>query len=263
MPAAQAVVAVDDAAVEIVEVGGRKAAAVELYHRAQIGRNDRHDIHNHPRGAVAGFPERLDHLEPADRAHPLLPGCRPNIAAQLLAHLLEIELLQELLDRLGAHADAEGIAVLFERIVILALGEQVLLLEVGLARINNDIVSEIEDFLERARGHIKDEAHAARDALEIPDMRDGRCEFDMPHALAAHLCARHLDAAAVADNALVADALVLAAVALPVARRSEDALTEEAVALRFERAVVDGLRLFHFAVRPLTNFIGGSESDPH
>ena len=85
----------------------------------------------------------------------------------------------------------------------------------------------------------------------------------MPHALAAHLCARHLDAAAVADNAFVADALVLSAVALPVARRSKDALAEEAVTLGLQGTVVDGLRLFYLAVRPCTNFIGRSESDPH
>ena len=32
----EAVVAVDDAAVEVVEVGGREAATVELHHRAQL-----------------------------------------------------------------------------------------------------------------------------------------------------------------------------------------------------------------------------------
>jgi hypothetical protein len=37
----EAVVAVDDAAVEVVEVGRREAAAVELDHRAQLRRDDR------------------------------------------------------------------------------------------------------------------------------------------------------------------------------------------------------------------------------
>ena len=39
----QAVVAVDDAAIEIVEVGGREASAVERHQRAQLGRDHRHD----------------------------------------------------------------------------------------------------------------------------------------------------------------------------------------------------------------------------
>src|SRR6267143_2124252 len=72
----------------------------------------------------------------------------------------------------------------------------------------------------------------------------------MAHALAAHLGAGHLDAALVADDALVAVALVLSAVAFPVPRRTEDALAEKTVALRAERAVVDGLRLRDLAVRP-------------
>jgi len=63
------------------------------------------------------------------------------------------------------------------------------------------------------------------------------------HPLTAHLLAGDLDAAALADDALVADTLVLAAVALPVLGRTEDALAEEAVLLGLQRAVVDRLRL--------------------
>ena len=43
-----------------------------------------------------------------------------------------------------------------------------------------------------------------------------------------------LDTAAIADLALVADALVLAAVALPVLGRSKNALAVQAVALRLQ-----------------------------
>ena len=75
-------------------------------------------------------------------------------------------------------------------------------------------------------------------------MADGRGQFDVAHALAADLRLGDLDAAAVADLALIADALVLTAVALPVLRRSKDALAVQAVALRLQGAVVDGLRPF-------------------
>jgi hypothetical protein len=71
----------------------------------------------------------------------------------------------------------------------------------------------------------------------------GRSEVDVAHALTAHLGPRDLDAAALADDALVADALVLAAVALPVLGRTEDALAEEPVLLGLQRAVVDRLGL--------------------
>src|SRR5439155_8025907 len=82
-----------------------------------------------------------------------------------------------------------------------------------------------------------------------------------PHPLAPHLGTRDLDAAALADDALVADALVLAAVALPVLGGTEDALAEEAVLLRLQRPVVDGLRLGDLAARPGPDLLRRGESD--
>ena len=70
-----------------------------------------------------------------------------------------------------------------------------------------------------------------------------------------------LDAAAVADLALIADALVLAAVALPVLGGTKNPLAEQAVALRLQGAVVDGLRLLDLAVGPLANLLRGGEAD--
>ena len=84
----------------------------------------------------------------------------------------------------------------------------------------------------------------------------------MTHALAPHLLPRDLHAAALADDPLVADALVLAAVALPVLRPTEDALAEEAVLLRLERSVVDRLRLGDLAGRPVTDLLRRCEADP-
>src|SRR5204862_3712645 len=98
-----------------------------------------------------------------------------------------------------------------------------------------------------ARGH----------GLEEPDVRDGRGEVDVAHALTAHLGPRVLHAAALADDALVADALVLAAVALPVLGRTEDALAEQAVLLRLQRAVVDRLGLRDLAARPRADLLRG------
>ena len=85
-------------------------------------------------------------------------------------------------------------------------------------------------------------------ATQVPDVHGRRGELDVAHAVAADLRAGDLDATAFADDALEADALVLAAVALPVAGRAEDLLAEEAVLLGPQRAVVDGLGLLHFTV---------------
>ena len=60
----QPVVAVDDAAVEIVEVGGGEASAIEGNQRAQLGRDHGNDVEDHPLRLVAGFAERFHHAQP-------------------------------------------------------------------------------------------------------------------------------------------------------------------------------------------------------
>ena len=54
----------------------------------------------------------------------------------------------------------------------------------------------------------------------------------MSHALSADIRFGDLYAASVADNTLIADLLVLSAVALPVLAGSEDPLTEQTVLFR-------------------------------
>jgi hypothetical protein len=108
----EAVVAVDDAAVQVVEVGGREAATVELHHRAQVRRDDRARVEiTMPAGrcssrwnAVTTL-RRLSALGLAALA--LAVGDR---VAQRLGLGLEVEGLQSLLDRVGAHAALEVVA---------------------------------------------------------------------------------------------------------------------------------------------------------
>src|SRR5207302_8357792 len=119
---------------------------------------------------------------------------------------------------------------------------------------------EVEHLLELARCDVEEVADAARNALEEPDVRDGRRKVDVAHPLAPHLLPRHLDAAALADDALVADALVLAAVALPVLRRTEDPLAEKAVALGLQGAVVDGLGFRDLARGPVADLLARREA---
>ena len=138
--------------------------------------------------------------------------------------------------------------------------------EVGLALLavdrRHDRGGEVEHLLELARSDVEQVADPAGHALEEPDVRDRSGEIDVPHPLAAHLLPSHLDAAALADDPLVADALVLAAVALPVLRRTEDALAEETVTLGLERAVVDRLRLRHLTGGPVADLLARCQTDP-
>ena len=56
--ALESVVAVDHATVEVVEVGGREAATVELHHRAQVRRDDRDGVEDHAGRACWSSPGR-------------------------------------------------------------------------------------------------------------------------------------------------------------------------------------------------------------
>ena len=120
---------------------------------------------------------------------------------------------------------------------------------------------EVDDLLEVLGREVEQVAQPRRDALEVPDVGDRSGQLDVAHPLTAHLGAGHLDAAALADDALEAHPLVLAAVALPVPGGTEDLLAEQTVLLRLEGPVVDGLGLLHLAVAPLADVVGGGQTD--
>ena len=143
------------------------------------------------------------------------------------------------------------------------LGEQLFLVDHAgeVAGVDDDVRLEVEDALEIAERDVEQVADARRQALEEPDVRHGRGELDVTHALAADFGLGDFDAALVADDAAMLHPLVLAAEAFPVGDRAEDLRAEEAVALRFEGAVVDRLRLGHFAVRPRPDLLRGREAD--
>src|SRR6202451_1105176 len=102
---------------------------------------------------------------------------------------------------------------------------------------------------------------AAGQALEEPHMRAGRSQFDVAEAFAANFRQRNFHAAFVADHAPMLHALVFAAEAFPIGYRAEDAGAEQAVPLRLEGAVVDGLRLGDFAMRPAPDFFRRRQAD--
>ena len=169
---------------------------------------------------------------------------------------------------LAVHVGAELVLELGQALAGLAAATLGLLLERGqgaLARVlvdvGDDVQGEVEDPLEVARADVEQDAEPARRALEVPDVADRAGQLDVAHALTADLRAGDLDAALVADDALVADPLVLAAVALPVLGRTEDALVEQPVLLRLERPVVDGLGLGDLALRPLPDLVRAGERD--
>ena len=126
---------------------------------------------------------------------------------------------------------------------------------------DHDVLGEVQDPLQVPGGEVQQQSQTAGSALAEPDVGHGRGQVDVAHALPAHLGPGHLDAAAVAHDAPVADALVLSAEALPVLGGTEDALAEEAVLLGAQGAVVDGLGLGDLPVGPATDLLWGRYGD--
>ena len=186
-----------------------------------------------------------------------------HLGAQRHLELLEVEPLEQLADRLGADHGGEGILAEFVlRLQVLVFRQQLTVLQRGQARLEHDVVLEVQDALEILQRHVEQQADARRQRLQEPDVGDGRGQLDMAHALAPDARQRDFDRALLADDALVLHPLVLAAQALVVLDRPEDARAEQAVALGLEGTVVDGLRLLDLAVGPGQNLLGRCDRDP-
>ena len=123
--ALEAVVAVDDAPVQVVQIGGREATTVQLHHRPQIRRQDGQRGHDHPLRPIAALAERLDHAQALGGLLALLTAGRVRLGAQLGAQLVERDVAQEIPDRFGAHARAEHAPGHVLELAVLHLGERV------------------------------------------------------------------------------------------------------------------------------------------
>nr|AHE14899.1 hypothetical protein asmbl_7 [uncultured bacterium] len=203
-----------------------------------------------PLGAVT----QLAHLALAALTH---------LAAHVGLGTLGLELGQVGLQLLLAGLDvgvATGLQVVLLRADLRLDGREVPVAGLVVDR-GDQVGGEVDDLLEVLGRQVEQVAQARGDALEEPDVGDRRGQLDVAHPLTTHLGAGHLDAAALTDDALEPDALVLAAVALPVPGGTEDLLAEQTVLLRAEGAVVDGLGLLHLTVRPLTDVVAAGQAD--
>ena len=260
----QTVISIDDAAIEVIQVGGGETAAIELNHRAQIRRDDRQDREDHPFRLVAGVQEGFDFFETTDASDLALTAALFDLFLQCFFQLRQIELFQQVLDRFCAHLCFECfLAIGSYGILIFLFIQDLALGQVRIARIEDDISSEVEDSFELARRDLKDEADTGRCALEVPDMGNWAGQRNMAHAFTADFRGGDFDAALVADGASVTHLLVLAAFAFPVFGRSENLFTEEAVGFCLQGSVIDGFRLCHFPVRPFKDLFRRSDTDFH
>ncbi|MPM12273.1 hypothetical protein SDC9_58625 [bioreactor metagenome] len=190
--------------------------------------------------ALAAIAQQLD----------LLLGLGPDLAVHVGRGALGLELLKVLLEL--AHLLLDGGVALLLAVRLLLVDLRLEGREVAVARLLVDpgdhVRGEVDDLLQVLRRDVEEVAEPARHTLEVPDVRHRGGELDVAHPLTTDVGAGDLDATALTHDALEPDTLVLAAVALPVPGGAEDLLAEQAVPLRLQGAVVDGLRLLHLAV---------------
>ncbi len=225
----QPVVAVDHAAIQIVQIGRRKATAVERHQRTQLRRQHRQHFENHPLGLDARALKAFEHFQPLRELLDLRFGtCFRQILAQRFDFLVDVDAAQQLADRFGAHQRAEIVAVFLGLRDEVVLGHQLTFFQRREARIDDAERLEVQHALDIAQRHVEHHPHAGRQALQEPDVRGRAGELDMAHALATHLGQRDFNAAFFADHATVLQPLVLAAQALVVLDRPENLGAETA-----------------------------------
>ena len=256
------IVAIDDAAIKIVQIAGRESSAFERNERTQIRRDDRQHIENHPIGTRMRVLEALHQFGPFRQflANLFALGGAHRLI-QFFVELVQIDFRQQFFHCFRAHAGDKIFAVLLLRFAILNFVQQLRLRKRRLARIDDDVVFVIDDALELTRAHVEHQSQTGRHAFIKPDVRNRHGQFDMAHAFATHARQRHFHAATIADDALVFDALVFSAGTFPIARRSKNAFAEKAALLRLEGAVIDRLRIFDFAFAPGAHRVARGDAD--
>ncbi len=150
----QAIVAVDYAAIEIVEIGGGEAAAIERYERAQLRRKHRDHVENHPLRFVAALAESFEDFEALGELDALLQRrISLHFFAQLVGKLLDFDAAQQFLDGFGAHLGVELAGIFLLEFAIFVFGKHFALAKDGdLAWVYDYERFEVQNAFEVAHG---------------------------------------------------------------------------------------------------------------
>ena len=123
------VVAVDHAAVEVVQVAGREPAAIELHHGPDVRRQHGQHRQDHPLRTIARAAKGLDDLQSLRCLLPPLDRRRLDFLAQLGRQSVEIDVANQLNDGLGSNAGAEDLATGVAQLLVARLAQELVQLE--------------------------------------------------------------------------------------------------------------------------------------
>src|ERR1700691_668188 len=154
----QPVVAVDDAAIQVVQVGGGETSTIEWNQWTQLGWNHRQHVENHPLRLVAALAESLDNLQPFGIFQALLQrGFVLHLLAQFARKRIDFNALEKLLDCFRAHhgLKAGGAILLIEFAIFCFVLDHFALFYRRVAGIDNHVSFEVENRFEIAQGNIQ------------------------------------------------------------------------------------------------------------
>src|SRR5713101_7261591 len=167
----QPVVAVDDAAIQIVQIGGGEASAIQWNQRTQFRWNHRKHVQDHPLRFVAAPAEGLDHFQPLRILQALLQrGFVFHLLAQFARERIDFNALQKFLDRFGAHHgfEAGGAILLIEFAVLRLVLDDFALFYRRVAGIDDHVGLEVQNRFQVAQRNVEQMPDAAGQALEKP-----------------------------------------------------------------------------------------------
>jgi hypothetical protein len=222
----QAIVAVDDPAVQFVEVVRRKSASLQLNKGPKVRGNHRDAGHNHVRGLSAIVDESRDNVQLLDCLCTVLTRLALDSDKEIVAHFVQVKVLEEFEERLGTLPDDE-LLTLDLAIPELFISHKLFTHEpLGIAWVQDKPAAEIDDLLDSLAGHLEEKRDVVDSVAEVPDMCDRSVEFNVSHTLAANVGIGYFDVTFVTDLTLEAFSLELATTALKTLGRSEDDLAE-------------------------------------
>ena len=247
----QTVVTVNNATIQIVQIGRCETTTIQRNQRAQIWRQNRQNGQDHPLRLVARLYERFQQFDTLGQLLTLGFGVSfVQLFTKLLALLLQIHALKQGLDSFRTHLRVEFVTELFQRVQILFFGQNLVTFQVRHTAFDNHIGFEVQNTFDITQRHIQQQTDTGRQRFQEPDVSSRRRQLDVAHTLTAHFSLGHFNAALLTDHTTVFQALVLTAQALVIFYWPKDTGAEKAVTLRFERTVVNGFRLFNFTERP-------------
>ena len=131
----------------------------------------------------------------------------------------------------------------------------------GIPRINHNIAIEIENFLQLLEGEIQKIAHLTGQTFQEPYVGNRGCQCNVAHSFPSHFGLNHFDATFFTDDSPMFHAFVLTTVALVVFCGPKYLGTEQAITLRLESPVINGLRLLDLSIGPFPDFLRRGQRD--